>query len=93
MEALRQVKDPEVGYDIVELGLVYAVETASDGGVFVNYTLTHPGCPMADHFEREIRKATEAVPSVVYVRLNLIFEPRWEPKMASPAIQKALRLL
>ncbi len=80
MEALRSVIDPEIGLDIVTLGLVY--EVAAEGGTLrITHTLTTPGCPMEGVIAYGIETVSLGVPGVERVERNLVFEPRWEPGM------------
>ncbi len=79
-EALRTVVDPEIGLDIVTLGLVY--ELAAEGGTLrVTHTLTTPGCPMESEIAYGIEAVALGVPGVDRVERKLVFEPRWEPGM------------
>jgi metal-sulfur cluster biosynthetic enzyme len=82
MEALRQVEDPELGMDIVELGLLYDVEV--DGpAVKVTYTLTSMGCPAGQMIEEDIERFVREVPGVDQVKSELTFEPPWSPERMS----------
>jgi metal-sulfur cluster biosynthetic enzyme len=82
VEALRQVEDPELGMDIVELGLLYDVEV--DGpSVKVIYTLTSMGCPAGQMIEEDIDRFVSELPGVDEVRPELTFEPPWSPERMS----------
>jgi metal-sulfur cluster biosynthetic enzyme len=78
--ALRSVIDPEVGLDVVTLGLIYGVEVEG-GAVTVTFSLTVPGCPLVDYIAGAIRMAALGVPGVEAVDLNLVWEPAWHPGM------------
>ena len=82
VEALRQVEDPELGMDIVELGLLYDVEV--DGPkVHVTYTLTSMGCPVGPMIQEQIQQVTEGVPGVEEVEAELTWVPPWTPERMS----------
>jgi metal-sulfur cluster biosynthetic enzyme len=79
-EALSTVIDPEIGLDIVTLGLVYELE-ARGNAVRVTFSLTTPGCPMEEAITSGVINAVSAVPGVEQVLPNLVWEPRWHPGM------------
>ena len=82
-EALKAVDDPEAGMNIVELGLVYAVEVAEDR-IRVRMTMTSPACPMGDYLTESARDAVRrAYPLVREVDVDLVWEPMWTPEMMS----------
>jgi metal-sulfur cluster biosynthetic enzyme len=82
-ERLRDVLDPEMRINIVDLGLIYGIEI--DGAkVRVTYTLTSPACPLAPVIAEQIRAAVLDIPGVREVELSLTFTPPWDPRtMAS----------
>lgn len=80
--ALSTVEDPELGLDIVSLGLVYAVEREGDR-VRVVHTLTSMGCPLGPVIERDIGDALAGVDGVESVEVELVFEPPWSPEKMS----------
>jgi metal-sulfur cluster biosynthetic enzyme len=85
VEALRQVEDPELGMDIVELGLFYDAEIEGPN-VKVLYTLTSMGCPAGPMIQEDIDRAVQEIPGVENVQSELTFEPPWTPdKMSDDA--------
>jgi metal-sulfur cluster biosynthetic enzyme len=82
VEALRGVEDPELGMDIVELGLFYDAEV--DGpNVRVTYTLTSMGCPAGPMIEEDIQRVLYEIPGVGEVASELTFDPPWTPDRMS----------
>ncbi len=82
VEALRGVEDPELGMDIVELGLFYEAEI--DGpNVKVLYTLTSMGCPAGQMIQEDIDRVVQEIPGVESVQSELTFEPPWSPEKMS----------
>ena len=85
-QALRQVKDPELDMNIVDLGLVYDVEV--DGGlVRINMTLTSPGCPAGPMITNDIYKVVRALEGVQDVDIDIVWEPYWTPERIDPKIR------
>ena len=82
VEALRQVEDPELGMDIVELGLFYDAELAGDD-VKVTYTLTSMGCPAGAMIQEDIERVVAELPGVENVEAELTWDPPWSPEMMS----------
>jgi metal-sulfur cluster biosynthetic enzyme len=89
-EALREVIDPELGVNVVDLGLVYAV--AVDGErVHVEMTMTTPACPIGAMLREEVDAAIrEHLPQVREVELELVWEPPWTPERMTDAARAAL---
>ena len=84
-DALRQVIDPEVGRDIVSLGLVYRVEVAP-GSLLVEMTMTSPACPMGEMIVNEVHAAlAQVLPSTIEPDVRLVWEPPWNPSMMDHA--------
>jgi len=82
VEALRQVEDPELGMDIVELGLFYDAEIEGPK-VKVTYTLTSMGCPVGPMIQEDISRVVSEVPGVEDVEAELTFDPPWTPERMS----------
>lgn len=92
-EALREVIDPELGLDIVSLGLVYRVTVDKDGDAVVSMTLTTPYCPMGPMLESQVHAATQFLPGIRDVKVDLIWDPPWDPHtMASDEAKLELGL-
>jgi metal-sulfur cluster biosynthetic enzyme len=82
VEALHQVEDPELGMDIVDLGLLYDVDVAGPK-VRVSYTLTSMGCPAGVMIQEDIDRVVRELPGVEEVESELTFEPPWTPERMS----------
>lgn len=82
VEALKEVFDPELGYNIVDLGLVY--EVATEGGdVTVTMTMTTPGCPAQEAITNGVSQCLTEQDGVESVEVNVVWEPRWSPQSMS----------
>ena len=89
MDALRDVIDPELGLDFVELGLIYDV-AIEDGAVKVTYTLTTPGGPIGPQVSEQIEEFVSDLEDVSSVESTLTFEPAWSPERMSDDAKFAL---
>ena len=85
-EALRTVSDPELGLNIVDLGLIYDIEFEA-GAASVNMTLTSPGCPAGPQILENARAAVGGVEGVEQTRVNLVWKPFWTPDRIDPEIR------
>jgi metal-sulfur cluster biosynthetic enzyme len=82
IDALRVVEDPELGMDIVELGLLYDAEVEGSS-VKVTYSLTSLGCPVGPMIEQQIYETVAALPGVEQVDTELTWDPPWSPERMS----------
>jgi len=87
--ALRRVKDPEVNMNIVDMGLIYAVEVAGDD-VNVDMSLTSPGCPSGPEIMHDAEEQLRAIPGVGHVAVNLVWSPPWTPDRIEPRVRAYL---
>lgn len=84
LDALRQVIDPEIGCNLVDLGMIYNV-AINDHAVRVTMTLTSPGCPMGESIAAGVQHALLALDGVLDAEVELTFDPPWHPTMMTEA--------
>jgi len=89
LEALKAVIDPELGINIVDLGLVYDVDIA-DGRVHVTYTLTTMGCPIGPLVEAQMHQLLDPLPGIDSFDAEMVLRPPWSPEMMSEEAKEAL---
>ena len=90
LEPLSAVIDPEVGLNIVELGLVYRAEE-KDGGIFVEMTMTSPACPLGGFIQKQAQDALRsAFPQATQVNVSLVWDPPWGSDKMTDAAKKKL---
>jgi metal-sulfur cluster biosynthetic enzyme len=87
--ALRGVIDPELGYSVVDLGLIYEL-SADEGRVRIVMTATTPGCPATGFLRQGVESSALAVPDVESVDVTFTFKPRWTPSMMTSEAKSAL---
>ncbi len=93
VEALKTCYDPEIPVDIYELGLIYNVQVDPSGGVDVQMTLTSPNCPSAAELPVEAEMRIRAIPGVSDARVEVVFDPPWDPSRMSEAARLQLGML
>jgi metal-sulfur cluster biosynthetic enzyme len=81
-DALKEVYDPELGINIVDLGLVYSIDVA-DNKADVTATLTSPGCPLGPEIVSNVRRALSRFEDIDEVQVHIVFSPPWHPAMMS----------
>ncbi|MEI3604913.1 metal-sulfur cluster assembly factor [Pseudogracilibacillus sp. SE30717A] len=77
MGALENVIDPELGIDIVNMGLVYDVDLNDEGLCTVTMTLTSMGCPLAGHIEADVRRVLADIPEIKDIEVSIVWDPPW----------------
>jgi metal-sulfur cluster biosynthetic enzyme len=91
LEALHEVYDPEIGMNIVDLGLIYGLDWDDDKGrVHVDLTLTSPGCPLGPEIIRDIKRELRELEEVLEVDVDLVWSPLWHPTMMSEYAKEEL---
>ena len=83
LQALRAVLDPELGYNIVDLGLIYQVEVEA-GVITVRMTMTTPGCPAQDYLMSGVHECCMSLPGATEAKIELVWLPAWSPQKMTP---------
>ncbi len=92
IEKLKTVFDPEIPVDIYELGLIYKVDVSDDKDVVIDMTLTAPACPVAGEMPDWVKTAVESLEEVRSCRVNLVFDPPWDPSRMSDEAKLQLNM-
>jgi metal-sulfur cluster biosynthetic enzyme len=91
IEALKDVIDPEIGVNIVDLGLIYGLNKAEDESLLINMTLTSAGCPLTDVLEEQTAEALDGV--VDAFRINWVWMPPWGPEKITEDGREQMRAI
>jgi metal-sulfur cluster biosynthetic enzyme len=91
LEAMKEIIDPEIGVNIVDLGLVYGLQESSDGALLINMTLTSAGCPLTDVIEEQTAQALDNV--VEAFRINWVWMPPWGPERITEDGKEMMRAI
>jgi len=92
IEQLKTVFDPEIPVDIYELGLIYKVDVSDDKDVVIDMTLTAPGCPVAGEMPGWVEDAVRVLPEVKSCKVELVFDPPWDPSRMSDEAKLQLNM-
>ncbi|MEX2435938.1 MAG: iron-sulfur cluster assembly protein [Balneolaceae bacterium] len=84
---LKDVIDPELGVNIVDLGLIYRMHMREDGVFVVVYTTTTPGCPMRRYLQRKIEEALQSIEGIDAFETEMVFEPEWNVDMIVDGVE------
>lgn len=93
VDMLKTVFDPEIPVNVYDLGLIYKIDVAEEGGVSIDMTLTAPNCPAADFIMEDVRQKVESIEGVNSATINLVFEPEWDKDMMSEEAKLELGFL
>jgi FeS assembly SUF system protein len=93
LDALRTCYDPEIPVNVYELGLVYEVTVDDAGAVAIKMTLTSPHCPAVQSLPAEIESKVKAIAGVADVKIDLVWDPPWDPSKMSEAARLQLGMM
>jgi metal-sulfur cluster biosynthetic enzyme len=88
--AISNVIDPEVGFNLVEMGLIYDASCDEDGNAHVTMTLSTKACPMHQLIQQWVKEAVQKMANIKEVEIELVWEPEWNVTMADEHVKKAL---
>ena len=89
-KAISTVIDPEVGFNVVELGLIYDLKVDDENNVKIVMTLSTPACPLHEQMRQWVQDSVERLEGVKSVELELTFDPPWNPTMANDDVKQKL---
>lgn len=91
-KSLRKVDDPELGINIVDLGLIYAIKVVKND-VFILMTLTFPGCPLGSTIKKEIDEKVGSLAGIGKINLEITFNPPWDLSKINPEAKAELGMV
>ncbi len=89
-KALKGVKDPELGLNVVDIGLIYDVVVSETGDVHITMSLTSPGCPSGPEIMGDVKSVVADLDGVNSVEVELVWEPYWTPDRMDPRVRAFL---
>ncbi|KUO95373.1 metal-sulfur cluster assembly factor [Ferroacidibacillus organovorans] len=91
-ERIKEVYDPEIGINVVDLGLIYAIEEQEPGTLHIEMTMTTPGCPAHDTLSQAVEWAAAQAAGVAMVYVDVVWDPPWSPASMSEEARAQLRI-
>ena len=88
--AISTVIDPEVGFNLVGMGLIYDASCDDEGNAYVKMTLSTKACPMHQLIQQWVKESVEKMANIKNVEIDLVWEPEWNPTMADDHVKKVL---
>jgi len=89
-KALKGVKDPELGLNVVDIGLIYDITVSEAGDVHITMSLTSPGCPSGPEIMGDVKSVVTDLDGVNTVEVELVWEPYWTPDRMDPRVRAFL---
>ena len=89
-KALKGVKDPELGLNVVDIGLIYDITVSEAGDVHITMSLTSPGCPSGPEIIGDVKQVVGDLEGVASVEVDLVWEPYWTPDRIDPQVRAFL---
>ena len=89
-EKLKEVFDPEIGINVVDLGLIYQIEELQEGMLHIEMTMTTPGCPAHDNISQAVEWAAALAAGVEMAKVDVVWNPPWSPDMMSASAREQL---
>jgi FeS assembly SUF system protein len=93
IEVIKTCFDPEIPVNIYELGLIYDVKVEPNGNAWVKMTLTSPMCPVAESLPPEVENKIKMIPGITNVKVEVVWEPAWNPGMMSEVAKLDLGMM
>ncbi|MGC8571911.1 MAG: metal-sulfur cluster assembly factor [Candidatus Micrarchaeia archaeon] len=87
LDALSKCRDPELGFNVVDMGLIYNIRIDDNNNIDVMMTMTSPMCPVTSIILADVQLRLQAIPGVGKVNIDLVWEPMWTPEMMSDNIK------
>lgn len=90
LNELKNVYDPELNINVVDLGLIYDINVSEEGDAVITMTLTTPGCPLHDSISTGVRYCVQGIEEIKNVEVNIVWEPVWSPEKLTPEGRRLL---